>query len=216
VNHLVLDSGLEVTGIVEAHEGQLARLAGPVLLSRGGVATGAPWEGPALVALGAPDLPDRGAFSLTLPCGTRLDGRHLGGGGVTDLRGTREGRPLDLPGTALLLTARSLPSVAGGPGDPEAWHRAFGAAAGTEGEAEKRARQRKGEELQPALAALYEEVRAMRAAGCAAPGRLEAIRAELLAYPDDWLLTAEVQELLPPPATPRTQGAPAASVAERS
>jgi phenylalanine-4-hydroxylase len=215
VNHLVLDSGLEVTGVVEAHEGGLAVLGGPVMLSRGGEALGEPWQGRALVALGAQDLPDRGPFQLTLPGGTRLCGEHLGGGRVANLAGTRADAPLDLPGTALVLTARNLPSVAGGPGDPEAWHRAFAAAPGAGGDAERLARLRKANDLQPALAALYEEVRALRRAGLARPERLHAILDELKAFPEDWLLAAEVQELFAAPASPWTKGSLGTPLPER-
>ena len=75
VNHLVLDGGLELTGRVVARipaRGELgpglatalARVEGPVQISRQGHAEGGPWPGEALVAFGSGALPQRGAFSL--------------------------------------------------------------------------------------------------------------------------------------------------------
>ena len=206
VNHLVLDSGLELSGRVEALVAGLALLEGPVLLSRGGQALGAPWPGRVLVVIGPVEPPGAGAFQLDLPEGVRLAGVKVGEHEVTQLQGTQEGRPLALPSRALLFLARSLPSVAGGPADPEAWDPHAGGPSLADPDAERQARQRKGESLPVALAALYEEVRALRQGGGAGRERLQELRAAALAFPEDWLLTREVEELLAAPASPDRHG----------
>lgn len=99
----------------------LARLEGPVLLSRQGRAEGRPWPGEALVAFGRGRLPHRGGFSLSLASGLFLTGFRVGEHEVVNLRGHLEGRPLDLPSWTLLFLSEGLPSVAGGPADPGAW-----------------------------------------------------------------------------------------------
>jgi len=175
----------------------LARIAGPVLLSRGGVASGRPFLGDAVVALGGGALPERGPFDLALASGLRLSGVAIGGGEVLRLRGTLRGTPLDLPPWAILAVTPSLPSVAGGPADPGAWDRWFGELSTfAAGDGEARARAHKAASLPPRLAALYSEVRALRERGGASPARLLAIRAEAEGFPDDWLLRTEVDELL--------------------
>ena len=211
VNHLLLPGGLEVTGqvtgLVRAGAGGdaplLATLAGPVMLSRGGLTGQAePWPGPALVLIGAGAVAGTGSFSLDLPGGLTLSGRWAGEHQARDLRGRLRGQPLDLPEAAALLAAPSLPGVAGGPVDPEAWDRWFGAdGPGLDGEAERLARRRKAEALPARLGALYTEVARMRETGRIVPARLLEIRAELTQFPDDWLLDCEVGELLGPVAT---------------
>lgn len=207
VNHLVLEGGLELTGRVAGRVAAsrpvapglgtaLARLEGPVMLSRNGKAEGRPWSGPALVAFGGGALPERGAFSLDLPSGLFLTGFRVGGHEVINLRAHQDGRPLDLPSWALLLLSADLPSVAGGPADPGAWDRWFGDQnAFAEGEAEAQARARKAEALTPELAALYLEVRALREAGHPDPARRQALAARAARHPEEWLLRAELAEL---------------------
>jgi len=202
VNHLVLASGREITGRVVQLEPALACLEGPVMVGRRGRAEGGPYPGPAVVAFGPGELPGAGPFRLELPGGVLLSGRRQDGDEVLDLAGTLEDRPLALPARALLLLAESLPSVAGGPADPEAWDRWYGASPAALGEAEQRARQRKGNALPPRLAALYQEVRTLRQGGGGGRARLEAIRLALASFPEDWLLAREVQELLPAAASP--------------
>jgi phenylalanine-4-hydroxylase len=212
VNHLVLSRGRELSGRVvgrvaaatEVAPGlrtALARLDGPVLVSRGGVAQGKPWPGDVVVAFGGAELPERGAFELSLPSGLTLQGFAVGGGEVVNLRGAIAGRPLELPSWALLFVSEDLRSVAGGPADPGAWDRWFGELSSFgEGEGEARARAHKAEALPPRLAALYAEVRRLREAGAASRERLAAIREAAGAYPEDWLLRAEVDELLGSPS----------------
>lgn len=208
VNHLLLPGGLQVAGQVvrrvpgpavrEGLRTRLAVLEGPVQVARNGLSLASePWPGPALVAFG-PDPRDRpGPFALALPGGLELTGVRRDGHRVEDLRGTLGGEPLDLPATALLVTAGDLPGVAGGPADPGAWDRWFGdREAFAAGEAETLARRRKAAALAPRLADLYREVARMRESGRVDRGRLAAIRAELPAFPDDWLLDREVGELL--------------------
>jgi phenylalanine-4-hydroxylase len=214
VNHLALAGGVEVSGrVVERVPARrevapglataLARLEGPVLVSRGRRADRKPWPGPAVVAFGRGRPPERGAFALALEGGLALRGFAVGDGEVVDLRGELEGRPLALPTWALLVVSDGLPSVAGGPADPGAWDRWFGELQSfAAGEGEARARAHRAAALAPALAALYAEVRRLRERGAADAGRLAAIRAAARAFPDDWLLAAEVDELLAARAGP--------------
>lgn len=207
VNHLALAGGGEVTGrVAERIEGAapagpglataLARLEGPVLRSSGGRALGRPWMGPALVAFGRAETPSRGRFRLELPTGLALGGFAVGDGEVVDLRGAVAGRPLALPPSCLLVAAEGLPSVAGGPADPEAWDRWFGALdAFSEGEGEARARAHKASALTREVAALYGEVRAERESGKPDPRRLAALRREAALHPGEWLLREEIDEL---------------------
>jgi phenylalanine-4-hydroxylase len=217
VNHLALSGGRELSGRVveripaaaEVAPGlatALARLEGPVLVSRGSRAVGKPWPGEVVVAFGSAGLPERGPFDLRLAGGLALRGFAVGGGEVVDLRGTLDGRPVSLPSWALLFVSDGLASVAGGPADPEAWDRWFGELSSfTEGDGEARARAQKAAALPPALAALYAEVRALRESGALPRERLLAIREAARAYRDDWLLAAEVDELLPPPSPARAR-----------
>jgi phenylalanine-4-hydroxylase len=205
VNHLVLSGGLELSGkVVQQVKGlarpvmasALARLEGPVLLSRAGRSEQRPWAGEALVAFGKGELPEQGTFSLDLPSGLFLTGFRVGEHEVINLRGHIDGRPLDLPSWALLFLSEGLPSVAGGPADPGAWDRWQGELnALAEGEAEDLARRRKAEALPPGLGALYAEVRALRESGRPDPARVAALEHQLAGHPSDWLLAAELREL---------------------
>lgn len=210
VNHLVLGDGREVTfGRVTAlHAGPrpvapglsyaLVELGAPVMISRNGEALGRPSAGRAMVAFGRGALPARGPFSLTLESGLTLEGFCAGGDQVLSLRAKLDGRELDVPANARLLLSESLPSVAGGPADPGTWDHWFGELeASEEGEGEALARARKAEALPAKLAALYREVRALRESGTATRERLESIAAAAAAFPDDWLLLKEVEELRP-------------------
>ncbi|MBM7112213.1 aromatic amino acid hydroxylase [Archangium primigenium] len=212
VNHLVLADGRELTGrVVEALPGPhpvaeglstaLVRLEGPVLLSRGGQAQGKPWSGLALVAFGEGSLPEQGDFRVTLPSGLTLEGFAVGGGEVLNLRGTLAGQTLDLPNVAQLFLSAGLPSVAGGPADPAAWDHWFGELnAFTEGEGESQARARKASALPTPLAALYREVRALRESHAFDTKRLEQLSRATTAFPEDWLLRQELEELRAPRA----------------
>ena len=207
VNHLVLDGGLELTGKVVARipaRSQLApglgtavaRLEGPIQVSRNGKATERPWNGEALVAFGSGSLPSRGAFSLDLPSGLSLTGFRVGEYEVIHVRGHQDGRSLDLPSWALLFLSAKLPSVAGGPADPGAWDAWFGDhSALAEGEAEVQARSRKAMALPPEVAALYREARALREGGRINVDRLRALQSRALEHPAEWVLLAEVAEL---------------------
>ncbi|MCP3099949.1 aromatic amino acid hydroxylase [Myxococcus sp. K15C18031901] len=208
VNHLVLADGLEVTGrvlesvpaprpVAPGLTAALVRMEGPVIVSRGGRSEGGrPWNGPALVAFGAGALPRRGPFKLALESGLELEGFASDGGEVLALRARLGGRELDVPAVAKLFVTPHLPSVAGGPSDPETWDRWFGeAAAFAEGDGEAQARARKALALHPSLAALYREVRNLRDAGKAKPERLAQIAAAATDFKDDWLLRTEVDEL---------------------
>ena len=207
VNHLVLDDGLELTGRVVARipsRGELApglatalaRVEGPIQLSRNGKDGSRPWPGEALVAFGSGTLPHRGAFSLDLPSGLFLTGFRVGEHEVINLRGHQDGRPLDLPSWALLFLSAGLPSVAGGPADPGAWDEWFGDhAAMAEGEAEAQARDRKASALPGEIAALYLETRRLREGGPIDRNRLQALRTQVMEHPGEWLLQEELAEL---------------------
>jgi phenylalanine-4-hydroxylase len=101
-----------------------------------------------------------------------------------------------------------LPSVAGGPADPETWDRWFGELDSlAQGDGEARAHAEKVRVLDPDLAALYEEVRELRERGSATRERLQAILDHASRWPGDWLLRSEVEELLKGPvgsAPPRS------------
>jgi phenylalanine-4-hydroxylase len=213
VNHLALSGGEEVTGRVASRaEGPapagpglrtaFALVDGPVQWSRGGRAQGRPFPGGAVVAFGRGQVPEAGSFALEIPTGLRLRGLAVGGREVVDLRGSLAGRPLDLPSWCLLFVSGSLPSVAGGPADPAGWDRWFGELnAFAEGDAEARARAHKAASLAPGAARLYEAVRALRESGPPDAGRLEALAREARAFPGEWILREEIEELracLPP------------------
>jgi phenylalanine-4-hydroxylase len=203
VNHLTLADGLEVTGQVirllrRSVQGPvlLAVLEGPGMLSRGGAAQGEAWHGTALVAF-TPGTLAPGPFQVDLPEGFSLRGLAGANHRVTALQGTLHGQRVELPPEALLFLTEALPSVAGGPGDPEQWDRWFGEddpAAGDE--VESQARRRRAGALPVKLGALYAEVRLLRESGLAPTPRLAQILEELRAYPEDWLLRSEVEELL--------------------
>jgi len=207
VNHLLLSDGLELSGrVAERIPGRslspnlgsaLARLEGPILASRSGRAQGRPWPGSALVAFGSTQHLERGPFRLELPSGLVLSGLHVGGSEVIQLQAWLEGRPLDLPTWTHLYLSEALPSVAGGPADPEAWDHWFGELnAFAAGEAEEAARSHKAEALEPELARLYQELRRVRESGDLQG--LAPLQAALPHHPDEWLLRAEVEELLTP------------------
>jgi phenylalanine-4-hydroxylase len=205
VNHLVLADGTEVTGVVRRRvEGArapagglasaLAVVDGPTQLSRSGRALAPPGELPVVVAFGDGPVPARGGpFSLRMASGLVLSGRAVGGA-VAELRARVGSRELDVPPRAVLLATPSLPSVAGGPGDPGSWDERFGAQV-PDGEGEARARAHRAGALPARLAALYAEVRAMRERGSIDRERLAAVEHEARAFPDDWLLRAELEEL---------------------
>jgi phenylalanine-4-hydroxylase len=176
VNHLVLSDGTEVTGIVEELSAldadhapglktTLARLRGPILVSRNGAAAGEPFHGDAVVLFGDASLHDAG-FDFS------------------------EG------GRVLVFRSAALPSVAGGPADPEAWDLAFGAFNSfAAGDAEARARAAKAEALAPEVAALYSEVRRQRESGRPDPAIMGRLADRAKAHPGEWLLREELQEL---------------------
>jgi phenylalanine-4-hydroxylase len=206
VNHLVLADGLELTGkvvgrisarhpLVPGLATALARLEGPVQISRRGQADAPPWAGEALLVFGSGSMPDRGAFSLDLPSGLFLTGFRVGEHEVINLRGHLDGRPLDLPSWSLLFLSGGLPSVAGGPADPGAWDAWSGDHALAEGEAEAQARDRKAASLPAEVAALYEEARSLRESGRPDPRRLRTLKSSALDHPSEWLLLKEVAEL---------------------
>ena len=205
VNHLVLEDGRAVTGVVQAlYPGSiqaapglttaLAVVRGPTMLSREGKALGPPSDLEALVVFGELHLPPERPFRISFASGLELVGR-MTDGVATELRASVGSRELEVPGRALVLSSRTLASVRGGPGDPGAWDARFGVPVPNE-EGEARARAHKASALAPALAARYREVRAMRESGRADRARLVEIANEVSRFPEDWLLRVEVEELL--------------------
>jgi phenylalanine-4-hydroxylase len=98
---------------------------------------------------------------------------------------------------AYVAVAEAIPSVAGGPADPQKWDEYFGALDSfTAGNSEAIARQRKSEELPAELAALYAEVRTMRASRKSDRKRLQQILEDSRRFGDEVLLREEIQELL--------------------
>jgi len=120
-----------------------------------------------------------------------VDGRE-----VLDLRAWAAGGALDVPGRCLLLLARSVPSVAGGPSDPQAWDRWFGALESfTEGDGESRARARKRAALPAEVAELYATLRAIRESQPIEARRIDPLRRAAGRLPSEWLLHAELDEM---------------------
>lgn len=172
VNHLVLSDGTEITGIV-AKLDALDEEHAPGLKT-----VAAHLKGPIQVskkgeALGAPVADD----AVVLFGGPDLHGPF---------------RPL----SGLVFTSGALPSVAGGPADPEAWDLAFGESnAFAAGDAEARARAAKAQALSPDMASLYAELRRERESGRPDPAALARIAEAAARHPDEWLLKAELDEL---------------------
>jgi phenylalanine-4-hydroxylase len=205
VNHLVLEEGLQLSGKVVARiparrelsaglSTALARVEGPVLVSRNGHTVEPPWPGEALVAFGSGLLPAQGAFSLDLPSGLFLTGFRVGEHEVINLRGHQDGRPLDLPSWALLFLSEALPSVAGGPADPGAWDHWYGQQTPF-GEGEAAARAHKASALSAELSQLYQEVRLCRTRSDSRFDPVQDLQHRAAAYPDEWLLQFELKEL---------------------
>ena len=205
VNHLVLAQGLELSGQVVARipsrqalapglHTALVRVAGPVQVSQQGRAAGSAWPGEALVAFGAGRLPERGGFRLDLASGLVLTGFRVAQHEVRNLQGSLEGQPLDLPSSALLFLSPGLPSVAGGPADPDAWEAWFGCPP-VQSEASPESRARQARSLAPELEALYARVRTLREGGRIDPASLRSLQAQVAAHPDEWLLLEEWADL---------------------
>ncbi|HXC16573.1 MAG TPA: aromatic amino acid hydroxylase [Holophagaceae bacterium] len=99
----------------------------------------------------------------------------------------------------LVFTSAALPSVGGGPADPEAWDQAFGEFnTFAAGDAEARARAAKAQALAPDMAALYADLRRERESGHPDPAVLARIAKAAIQHPGDWLLKAELDELRMP------------------
>jgi phenylalanine-4-hydroxylase len=172
VNHLVLSDGTEVTGVVTRLE-KLDREHAPGLRT-----IAAHLRGPILVskngkAAGAPVEDD----AVVLFGDPSLHASHR-------------------PARGLVFISAALPSVAGGPADPEAWDEAFGAFnAFATGDAEARARAAKVGALSPAMAGAYAELRRQRESGRPDAAALESLARAAAAHPEEWLLREELDEL---------------------
>lgn len=172
VNHLLLADGTEVTGIVTRLEA-LDHEHAPGMKT-----VAAHLRGPILVSKQGKALhPPQEEDAVVLF-------------GEASLHGAFK------PDAGLVFTSSSLPSVAGGPADPEAWDLAFGAAnAFAAGDAEARARAAKGKALSKEMAALYSDLRRERESSHPNLATLSKIAEAAAAHPEEWLLNAELQEL---------------------
>jgi len=211
VNHLVLrkkdGETLEVTGEVrEVHTAGrdsgpgltacVIELAGPTMISRNFTCTERPRRIDAVVLIGSERLPERGRFAMRLPSGIEASGTVVEGHEVVDFRVWFHGRQLPVPTWAYVAVAEAIPSVAGGPADPQRWDQDFGTLDGfTAGAEEEQARQNKANELSADLAAMYREVRAMRESKKVDAKRLAELEAGLARFGDEPLLREEIAEL---------------------
>ena len=209
VNHLVLQKPsselLEFTGEVkEVHRfgrqtgpgltAAVIELAGPVMLSKGGVTTEGPKKNAGVVLIGTERLPARGPFTFTLQSGVEVSGFVVEGHEVIDFRVWYAGKQLPVPTWASVAIAEAIPSVAGGPADPATWDRHFGQLDSfTAGSSEAQARKHKADELPASLAGAYREVAQMRERRQPDARRLEALRRD---FKGEALLVEEVVELL--------------------
>lgn len=212
VNHLVLRTrggeSIELTGEVrEIHRAgkdtgpgltaSVIELAGPTMISTNGKCTEIPKRIDAVVLIGDAKLPLRGRFSVRFESGVEASGYVVDGHEVVDFRVWLHGRQIPVSTWAYVAVAEAIPSVAGGPADPQRWDEYFGALDSfTAGNSEALARQRKSEELPVDLAALYAEVRVMRRSKKVDRKRLTAILEEARRFGDEALLREEVDELL--------------------
>lgn len=212
VNHLVLRQRggdvIELTGEVkEVHRSgkdtgpgltaSVVELTGPAMISSGGRCTEIPRRIDAVVLIGAERLPLRGRFSMRLASGVEASGYVVDGHEVVDFRVWLHGRPVPVSTWAYVAVAEAIPSVAGGPADPQRWDEYFGALDSfTAGNSEHLARQRKAEELPKELASLYGEVREMRRGKKVDRKRLGEILEASRRFGDEPLLREEVDELL--------------------
>jgi phenylalanine-4-hydroxylase len=211
VNHLVLEQRgerIEVTGEIRAvHRAgrelgpnvsaSVIELSGPTMMSKNFIGLGRPRKIDAVVLIGKDKLPAQGKFSMRLQSGVEASGFVVGGHEVVDFRVWNKGQQVPVPTWACVAVAESVPSVAGGPADPQRWDQYFGALDSfTVGTEEHEARQNKIDELPTALAALYAEVRNMRESKQIHQPRLGSIQAELKQFPEEALLREEILEML--------------------
>lgn len=175
VNHLTLSDGTEVTGIVTKLE-KVEREHAPGLRT-----VAAHLRGPILVSKQG-----------------KATGAPIEGDAVV-LFGEPALHEAHRPATGLVFTSSALPSIAGGPADPEAWDAAFGAFnAFATGDAEARARAAKAEALAPEMAAHYKELRRQRESGHPDVAVIARLADASAARPDEWLLREELEELRAP------------------
>ena len=212
VNHLVLRQRggeiIEVTGevleVIRAGKdtgpgltASVIELLGPTMISTGGKCTSVPKRIDSVVLIGSERLPKRGRFSIRLASGVEASGYVVDDNEVIDFRVWLHGRPVQVSTWAYVIIAEAIPSVAGGPADPQKWDEYFGQLDSfTAGNSETLARQRKAEELPREVAALYTEVRGMRQNHKTDRKRLGEILEASKRFGDELLLREEVDELL--------------------
>lgn len=212
VNHLVLRQRggevIEVTGevleVIRAGKdtgpgltASVIELLGPTMISTNGKCVAVPKRIDSVVLIGSERLPTRGRFSMRLASGVEASGYVVDNNEVVDFRVWLHGRPVQVSTWAYVIIAEAVPSVAGGPADPQKWDEYFGPLDSfTAGNSENIARQRKAEELPRELGALYTEVRGMRTSHKPDRKRLGEILEASKRFGDEPLLREEVEELL--------------------
>ena len=206
VNHVVFAHGVEVSGRVgqvfdglqkrgENQDMKVVLLDGPTMITRNRRSAAGPALVPAVILRSPVALPHEGAFSLDLPNGLRASGFMGPGMEAVNLRVELDGELLDLPTRARVVAFESMPSVAGGPADPETWDRTFGELSSSRsGNGEEAARAAKAAEVPASLTYLYRRVNAL--AGKAVTGAsLEELRDRAEKFPHEWLLHESIARL---------------------
>ncbi len=202
VNHLVLDEAgtrIELTGTVQrVHRfgpptgpnltTAIVEIAGPVMFTGN-----RPKRGCAVVLIGEATLPTQGRFSVKLASGVEATGFVVEGHEVISLEVKHAGQRIAVPTWGHLVIARGVPSIAGGPADPQRWDDAFGSLDSfATGEAEAMARKRKAEALPKELADAYTEVNVMHRIGRVDAARIVELKKR---WPDEPLLLEEIDLL---------------------
>ncbi len=206
VNHVVFAHGVEVSGRVgqvfdglqkrgENQDMKVVLLDGPTMITRNRRSAAGPALVPAVILRSPVALPHEGAFSLDLPNGLRASGFMGPGMEAVNLRVELDGELLDLPTRARVVAFESMPSVAGGPADPETWDRTFGELSSSRsGNGEEAARAAKAAEVPASLTYLYRRVNAL--AGKAVTGAsLDELRDRAEKFPHEWLLHESIARL---------------------
>ena len=206
VNHVTLAHGVEVSGRVsQVFEGtrkqgknqdaKVVLVEGPTMISRQRRSAAGPALVPAVLLRSPIALPHEGAFALDLPNGLCASGFMGPGLEAVNLRVSLDGVPLDLPTRARVIAFETMPSVAGGPADPETWDRTFGELSSmTAGSGEEAARAAKAAEVPASLTYLYRRVNGLQ--GKAITGAsLAELRDRAAQFPNEWLLHEAIGRL---------------------
>src|SRR5690606_35409579 len=129
---------IEITGeVTEVHRSgkytgpgltaSVIEVTGPTMISANTRCTEIPERIDAVVLIGSERLPLRGRFSIRLASGVEASGYVVEGHEVVDFRVWLHGRQIPVSTWAYVAVAEAIPSVAGGPADPQRWDEYFGA-----------------------------------------------------------------------------------------